>query len=201
MVIAVLAARFLLKNKVSFLILYPLWGIVLLRLLIPVTFIESRASIMNLIYVLNNSRETSVSVTENIKQEEKPIEKIIYNNAASVPASGNKKSVNYSNRQKPALKENKNVNNKNNIPGEVKKAEKESQPEKFPEKKNTITEKNLYSILTKSAVIIWISGSIIFFMLLIISNTLFYKRLGRSRKCIHTNPEDFPAFFLSSCQL
>ena len=134
MVIAVLAARFLLKNKVSFLILYPLWGIVLLRLLIPVTFIESRASIMNLMHVLNNSRETPVSVTENIKQQkEKPIEKIIYNNSASMPVSGNKKSVNNSNSQKPALKESKNADNKNDISGEIKKTEKENQQEKFPE--------------------------------------------------------------------
>ncbi len=195
MVIAVLAARFLLKNKVSFLILYPLWGIVLLRLLIPVTFIESRASIMNLMHVLNNSRETPVSVTENIKQQkEKPIEKIIYNNSASMPVSGNKKSVNNSNSQKPALKESKNADNKNDISGEIKKTEKENQQEKFPEKKNTTTEKNLYSVLTKSAIIIWISGSVIFFMLLIISNTLFYKRLGRSRKCIHTNLEGVNVF-------
>lgn len=31
-------------------------------------------------------------------------------------------------------------------------------------------------------------------MLLIISNTLFYKRLGRSRKCIHTNLEGVNVF-------
>lgn len=111
-----------------------------------------------------------------------------------MPVSGNKKSINNSNSQKPALKESKNADNNNDISGEIKKIEKESQPEKFPEKKHTITEKNLYSILTKSAIIIWISGSVIFFTLLIISNTLFYKRLGRSRKCIHTNPEGVKVF-------
>ena len=105
MVIAVLSARFILKNRVSFLILYPLWGIVLLRLLIPVTFIESKASIMNLIYVLNNSMETSVSVTENIKQKnEKPIKKIIYNNAASIPGSVSKNNTYNNYSKKPALK-------------------------------------------------------------------------------------------------
>lgn len=195
MVIAVLSARFILKNRVSFLILYPLWGIVLLRLLIPVTFIESKASIMNLIYVLNNSMETSVSVTENIKQKnEKPIKKIIYNNAASIPGSVSKNNTYNNYSKKPALKENKDTVNKSNIPGETRETEKKSQPEELPERKDIVKEKNIFNILTEGAVIVWISGSVIFFTLLIISNTLFYKRLQESRKCIHTSAEGINVF-------
>lgn len=48
MIMAVLAIRFFFKNKLSFLILYPLWGLVLLRLLLPVNIIESPISIINL---------------------------------------------------------------------------------------------------------------------------------------------------------
>ena len=49
LILSVLAIRFLLKNRVSFLILYPLWGLVLIRLLIPFTPFESPVSVMNLI--------------------------------------------------------------------------------------------------------------------------------------------------------
>ncbi|MFG6394108.1 MAG: M56 family metallopeptidase [Lachnospiraceae bacterium] len=46
---------------------------------------------------------------------------------------------------------------------------------------------NLYKFLTKSAIIAWIAGSIIFFAIIIISNTIFYKKLQKSRKHIYTN--------------
>ncbi len=62
MILAVLILRFLFKNHVSFLVLYPLWGVVLVRLLIPITPIESSISIMNFV------NQISI-ITENIKME------------------------------------------------------------------------------------------------------------------------------------
>lgn len=101
---------------------------------------------MNLMHVLNNSRETPVSVTENIKQQkEKPIEKIIYNNSASMPVSGNKKSVNNSNSQKPALKESKNADNKNDISGKLKRQKKKTSRKSF-QKRKTQLQKKIYIV-------------------------------------------------------
>ncbi len=62
MILAVLVLRFLFKNHVSFLVLYPLWGVVLVRLLIPITPMESSISIMNFV------NQISI-ITENIKME------------------------------------------------------------------------------------------------------------------------------------
>jgi len=197
MIAAVLAARFLLKNKVSFLVLYPLWGIVLLRLLVPVTFIESKVSVMNLIYVLGNARETPVSVAGNTEQQkENPQEEIINSNTGNAPVAGSKKSVNIniSPGQNTSIKEADIINNKVVIPEESGKTEKGNLPEVLPEKETRIPEKNLYNILTKSAIIIWISGSIIFFMILIISNIAFYKRLSRNRIYLHTSKEGINVF-------
>ncbi len=197
MIAAVLAARFLLKNKVSFLVLYPLWGIVLLRLLVPVTFIESKVSVMNLIYVLGNARETPVSVAGNTEQQkENPQEEIINSNTGNAPVAGSKKSVNIniSPGQNTSIKEADIINNKVIIPEESGKTERGNLPEVLPEKETRIPEKNLYNILTKSAIIIWVSGSIIFFMLLIISNIAFYKRLSRNRIYLHTSEEGINVF-------
>lgn len=71
MVTAILAVRFLFKNKASFLILYPLWGLVLLRLLIPVNIIESPISIMNITNTLNsinNSKNPATSIKHETKE-------------------------------------------------------------------------------------------------------------------------------------
>lgn len=100
MVIAVLAARFLLKNKLSFLILYPLWAIVLLRLLIPVTFIESKTSIMHFIYTLNN-KETSSPAIKNTK---KTFEEKLQNNNSNIQVSNNQINITNKINNKPEVK-------------------------------------------------------------------------------------------------
>lgn len=61
MVTAVLLIRFFFKNKLSFLVLYPLWGLVLLRLLLPVNIIESPISIINLANTLNSLNNKEIS--------------------------------------------------------------------------------------------------------------------------------------------
>ncbi len=184
MVIAVLAARFLLKNKLSFLILYPLWAIVLLRLLIPVTFIESKTSIMHFIYTLNN-KETSSPAIKNTK---KTFEEKLQNNNSNIQVSNNQINITNKINNKPEVKKNKNTNT-----SIISKKAKNQKPEekKIPAKKTVnktpSSPGNLYKFLTKSAIIAWIAGSIIFFAIIIISNTIFYKKLQKSRKHIYTN--------------
>lgn len=192
MVIAVLAARFLLKNKVSFLILYPLWGIVLLRLLIPVTFIESKSSIMNFIYTLNNNKENSSPA---IKNTHKTSEEKLQNNNSNIQVANKQKNITNKNNNKPEIKKNKNTNTsiisqkaKNQKPEEKKISTKK------PVNKTPYLPDNLYKLLTKPAIIIWIAGSIIFFAFIIVSNTIFYKKLQKTRKHIYTNSSGINVF-------
>ena len=74
MVTSVLAIRSVFKNKLSFLILYPLWGLVLLRLLIPVNIIESPVSILNITNILKslNNKETMTSITPASRKADTP---------------------------------------------------------------------------------------------------------------------------------
>ena len=74
MVIVILIIRFLFKNKLSFLILYPLWGLVLLRLLVPVTIIESPLSIMNLVNITDNKKNVQPAKEEKTTINNKPEE-------------------------------------------------------------------------------------------------------------------------------
>lgn len=74
MVIVILIIRFLFKNKLSFLILYPLWGLVLLRLLVPVTIIESPLSIMNLVNITDNKKNVQTAKEEKLTINNKPEE-------------------------------------------------------------------------------------------------------------------------------
>ena len=186
MIVIILTARFLLKNKTSFLILYPLWGIVLLRLLIPVTFIESNASIMNFIYHLNNSKETSPPVKN-------------YTEKLQAKTTGNNKT-----EKPPAYNNQNNLTNKTNKTSEIKKEKnnnittpvenKETTSGELPETLPQVTENNLYNFLIKAAIIIWISGSIIFSTLVIISNIIFYKKLKKTRKHILTDKRGINVF-------
>ncbi len=48
LILIVLALRFLLRGKLSPTVIYALWAIVALRLLVPVSFFDSRMSVMNL---------------------------------------------------------------------------------------------------------------------------------------------------------
>lgn len=100
MVIAILAVRFLFKNKLSFLILYPLWGLVLLRLLIPVNIIESPVSIMNIAGTLNNLDNNKVLVTA-IQQENKNSNKNFIPDIKNHPVNKQEKEITINNITNP----------------------------------------------------------------------------------------------------
>ena len=53
LILIVTALRFLLKGKIALRLQYALWGLVLLRLLVPVSFGESSISVMNAVTVKN----------------------------------------------------------------------------------------------------------------------------------------------------
>ena len=192
MVVIVLIARFLLKNKTSFLILYPLWGIVLLRLLIPVTFIESNASIMNLIYGLNSNKETShpaKNPTEKLQEELQ--EKTEDNNKTNkTPVYNNQNNLINGTGSITKIKEDKNKDNNITTPVE----NRETTDGELPENRTRVTENNLYNFLIKAAIIIWISGSTIFFTLVVTSNIIFSRKLKKTRKHILTNKNGVNVF-------
>lgn len=184
MITAVLLARFLLKNKVSFLILYPLWGIVLLRLLVPFTIIESPASIMNIVHIFTENyqgnNKGTATVQENLADINISTQENNKNNNKTSAMENNK------NTQKTNIEKNNiktNSNDKNNFSGNDTGNSLENNKEdqvKNPVKSFS-TKENLDKIIIKSSIIIWITGSIIFFASVIISNKIFYKKLKKQR--------------------
>lgn len=184
MVTAILAIRFFFKNKASFLILYPLWGLVLLRLLIPVNIIESPISIMNITNILN-SVNSSKNPATSIKHETK--ENFILNTQKQPGNKQEKETTinntehlnNITNPQKSTKQPGKNI--QDSTPGHKTRNPKE----------DLITNNNPF---IKPAVIIWISGSIIFFIFVIISNLVFYKKLKTHRTLIYTNNKNIPVY-------
>ncbi len=59
LILIIIALRFLLRGKLSPTIIYALWAVAALRLLVPVSFFDSRASVMNLF-----DKPESVTLTE-----------------------------------------------------------------------------------------------------------------------------------------
>lgn len=162
MIIAVLALRFLFKNQVSFLVLYPLWGIVLLRLLIPFTPIESSISVMNLINkIIIISENTETNFLNNSQQGKKQEETIIF---------GPEKKEIVSKDLQIFSQLDKKVGEKSQI---VENRERETTIEKRT--------KGLISI-NKWAGIIWFCGSLILFFYIFTCNLSFYRKLYQNRK-------------------
>lgn len=68
MIIIIIILRFLFHNKISQRLQYALWGLVLLRLLLPVSLFESSFSIMNIISHNEEKKQISVLPIPNSKQ-------------------------------------------------------------------------------------------------------------------------------------
>lgn len=187
MVIVILIIRFLFKNKLSFLILYPLWGLVLLRLLVPVTIIESPLSIMNLVNITDNKKNVQTAKEEKLTINNKPEE-----NKNSNKTSNKNTTKQFINKNG----KNTNINStfKNNI----------IITDKEPDIKNTEentaaglakdTKQKTQNKLVKPVAVIWISGSIIFFTFIIISNSIFYKKLKKSRQLMFKSSHNIPIY-------
>lgn len=170
MILAVLALRFLFKNHVSFLVLYPLWGVVLVRLLIPITPMESSISIMNFV------NQISI-ITENIKMEFLAFD-------FGEQRKNQKETIVFEQEQE-VLQENVAVS-----PQLDKKKEKKHQ---IIQEKNRKTEKKhqekgiafkkIFGLKIKQwAGIFWLSGSGFFFLCIAGFNILFYRKLHKNRK-------------------
>ena len=187
MVTAVLAIRFIFKNKLSFLILYPLWGLVLLRLLIPVNIIESPVSILNIADTLKNlnSKETITLPAPATAQADVPGTSFSNTKNQNIKKTGKNISINKNG------KNNKIVTPEENKEPAVENSQKNIQKTNIGYKKEKPAQGN---IIIKLAIVIWISGSIVFFMFVIISNTIFYKKLKTNRKHIHTSSKGIPVY-------
>lgn len=174
---AVLAARFLLKNKVSSMILYPLWLIVLLRLLVPVNMFESRLSIMNIASRLSTIEKNTAAmqdlsgkiIAEKITQE--------YTNESNFmeqyQQSQSKGEQNKHYNQSPDEKINIHNSELHNY---TEKQEATVSPHAGKNKNPNDTD------IIRYALIIWILGSLFFFTSAILSNGVFYKKLHKNRK-------------------
>jgi beta-lactamase regulating signal transducer with metallopeptidase domain len=66
LILIILSLRYLLKGKISLRLQYGLWVLVLLRLIIPINFWQSRASVMNLIYSDSHSTKIRTEISEHI---------------------------------------------------------------------------------------------------------------------------------------
>ncbi len=187
MVIVILIIRFLFKNKLSFLILYPLWGLVLLRLLVPVTIIESPLSIMNLVNITDNKKNVQPAKEEKTTINNKPEE------------NKNNNKTNNKNTTKQFINKNKkntNINStvKNNIIITSGEPDIKNIEENIPADLAKDTKPQTQNKFIKPAAVIWISGSIIFFIFIIISNSIFYKKLKRSRQLMFKSSSNIPVY-------
>src|SRR5699024_599248 len=70
LILAVLAARALLAGRISRRMQYALWGLVLLRLLLPVSLPQSRASVLN---AFPNTAQVSLTRPEEFSGETLPV--------------------------------------------------------------------------------------------------------------------------------
>lgn len=187
MVIVILIIRFLFKNKLSFLILYPLWGLVLLRLLVPVTIIESPLSIMNLVNITDNKKNVQPAKEEKTTINNKPEE------------NKNNNKTNNKNTTKQFINKNEkntNINStvKNNIIITSGEPDIKNIEENIPADLAKDTKPQTQNKFIKPAAVIWISGSIIFFIFIIISNSIFYKKLKRSRQLMFKSSSNIPVY-------
>ena len=70
LILAVLAARALLAGRISRRMQYALWGLVLLRLLLPVSLPQSRASVLN---ALPDTAQVSLARPEEFQSQTLPV--------------------------------------------------------------------------------------------------------------------------------
>lgn len=180
MIMAVLAIRFFFKNKLSFLILYPLWGLVLLRLLLPVNIIESPISIINLTDTLKSFNNKEILTFD---AEQKDISGTIFLNTNNQNTKNNQNTNNQNTKNNQEKNTNINKTTQNNKTTVL-------EENKEPYKEDTKKPKTKY----ENHIIVWISGSTIFFIFVIISNVIFYKKLKTSRKHVHTNNKGIPVY-------
>lgn len=182
MVIAVLTVRFLFKNKLSFLILYPLWGLVLIRLLIPVNIIESPVSIMNIASTLNSSKNPVTAI-----QHEKGTNKNFIPDIKNQPVNKQEKEITINNK-----KPEDNITSTEKINKQPEKNVQDNKAKyKSQDQKENLTTNNTF---IKFAIIIWVLGSSIFFICIILSNLLFYRKLKEGRILIYTNNKNIPVY-------
>lgn len=193
MILTVLFIRFLLKNKVSFLVLYPLWGIVLLRLLVPFTPLESPISVMNLVERAGKSIESVVQGEktgrqENIKDSTKDEAKgdILPEKIAEEKFQAEQEKEDSAWVQNEPTGENA-VKEKASKGETAKKEEIGGASGAAGQKEKDFTGKfhqNTPVDMKKIGMVLWISGSLLFLASLLLSNILFYRRLYRDRKLV-----------------
>lgn len=84
LILAVLAARALLAGRISRRMQYALWGLVLLRLLLPVSLPQSRASVLN---ALPDTAQVSLTRPEEFSGETLPVpvDTVMQNETAAAP--------------------------------------------------------------------------------------------------------------------
>lgn len=84
LILAVLAARALLNGRISRRMQYALWGLVLLRLLLPVSLPQSRASVLN---ALPQTAQVSLAGSEEIPAETLPVpvDTVMQNETGAAP--------------------------------------------------------------------------------------------------------------------
>ena len=84
LILAVLAARVLLAGRISRRMQYALWGLVLLRLLLPVSLPQSRASVLN---ALPDTAQVSLARPEEFSGETlpAPVDTVVQNETGTAP--------------------------------------------------------------------------------------------------------------------
>lgn len=191
MILSVLFIRFLLKNRVSFLVLYPLWGIVLLRLLVPFTPLESAFSVMNLVERAGKVAESVLwgekddgrkNVKEAMENEEKGdgLQKKV--TGEKIQAGGEKEDSavvpkNPAAEKAAKSRDSKDEVAKNAVTGETSGA--------AGQEKGEVTGNSHQDVpvdMGKTGMVLWVSGSLLFFLCILLSNILFYRRLYRDRR-------------------
>lgn len=191
MILAVLFIRFLLKDRVSFLILYPLWGVVLLRLLVPFTPLESPLSVMNLVEMAESALQRGeAGGQEDIKDSVKDGMKDVTKGDALQKQATEEKLQAESEKEASAQAPKKPA-------GEAAAEEKEGRSGKAGneaiqkasaaagQKGEAFTEdvrQDTPADMRKAGVVLWVSGSFLLLLCILVSNILFYRQLYRDRK-------------------
>ena len=196
LILSVLAIRFLLKNRVSFLILYPLWGLVLIRLLIPFTPFESPISVMNFISQADKKAEVVLQKEgaegqADIKEtaETSKEDAVLWNQEQKKQSEQKQQEEPKQSEEKEtakgegqAAKEEKTIKQNAGMTGQA--AEK-NLSENNTQKKTAITQyskKEGWHIQMKRwGISLWVIGSILFLLCILLSNILFYRRLHSDR--------------------
>ena len=181
MILAVLAIRFLCRGKVSFLLLYPLWFLVLIRLLIPFTFFESPVSIMNWSKAValweQKQQGSSGNATENTESGDVNLQQYVLSEenglqADSSDTEGRQKDVATEKQQEGIDKNSRSVLQESEI--------RSADGEEMQKSLKAFIE--LYG--RKLLILLWGTGSSIFFLVLVTANGFFRREIRRGRKKI-----------------